>query len=575
MKEQNKILSLKNKLLLLLIAGFVAFFAFGVRSYAVASNSGLYLAQYDVFSFYFAKGNFTLYCTDNDYDISRFEFVCERPEDTYTLLFMDGNGLKYYSYCPTNLESKVAVDRYASDGSCLTISNQKANGDKGYIFSQWFIAQNQSLFTDYYALGYSIQYMYSEFREFVDLGYAADYEPIEVPDFDSLESDYDFCLKGFSADNSILATWDGTVTDEYENEESFIIAYLGYAYKEQPAQIAVRELYNAKVQITDNQFSIPWDEVQHEDETLYLRYVEFVPYGRINPDKLFYPYIKGCSAYIYFSLDASGGIDSVKIPIRIDKDNLTTNIIGGTFDSSIPALSGVSRVDNGFADPLSSYSQSSTVKWSTVFNDSNYYIQLRTTFRYKLNADKVWSEITVDTSVPTGRYSCLVDNQSFTYTYGNYGPLFWKQDNSNWTDDDLDKQGNLQPIRDSIRIVHIDNGVVSYGPWTTFTLKNGIWQTGEVTGSYESDYLEEDNTGGSIVEDSEVDSNFLTDFDFTNISGVWDAFIGIFKNLFSFLGQFPDLFSKIFSFLPYEIRSMIYVSMVSICVLGLVKAVIK
>lgn len=569
MKEQNKILSMKNKLLLLLIAGFIALFAFGVRTYAsddVASPAGYFEYGGQQIPYYYLQRVERINYKKNG------DTVSYQSSIPCYFAFLKSGGTNYF--CVYSLDAFDGAWYYDTSGELFGSSPEKSTSIDGVdayyststcsyeIAYPWYTVSSISGFTNAF-----LTYMVSdEFEPF---------EPIEVPDFDSLESDYDFCLKGFSADNSILATWVGTVTDEYENEESFVVAYLGYAYKNQPAQIAVRELYNSKVLVSDNQFYIPWDEVQHDDDSLYLRYVEFVPYGRINPDKLFYPYIKGCSAYIYFSLDASGDIDSVKIPIKIDKDNLTTNILGGTFDSSIPALSDVQRVDNGFADPMSSYSQSSTIRWSTVFNDSDYYIQVRTTFRYKLNADKVWSEVTVDTSVPTGRYSCLVDAQSFTYTYGNYGPLFWQQDDSIWTADDLDSQGNLQPIRDSIRIVHVDNGVVSYGPWTTFTLKNGIWQTGEVTGSYESDYLEEDNTGGSIVEEDEVNSNFLTDFDFSDISGVWDAFIGIFKNLFSFLGQFPDLFSRIFSFLPYEIRSMIYVSMVAICVLGLVKAVVK
>ena len=565
MKEQNKILSIKNKFLLFLIVGFVVLLALGVKTYA-ASN-GPFVATYDGRELYYYTGDFMIPCDSTKYNgrYMGIDFNFEYEDDVVGFVYVYDNTLYVCSFSKVDSNSFIKSIYYTdgtdpmSSGSLLFLDG-KHNGTY----------DTHLVDTTFYPHVTDMDAYIEVCRDYYENVYEP---PIEVPDFDSLEKNSEFCLKSFGADNSILATWDGTVTDEYENEVSYVVAYLGYAYKEQPDTIVSYLLYNKKVFVTDNHFYIPWDEVQSNDENMFLRYVEFIPYGKTNPDKVFYPYIKGCSAYVYF--DDSGSIDSVKIPISVDKDSLTTNIIGGSFDSSIPVLSDVIRVDNGFADVMSSYSQSSTIKWSTVFSDSNYYVQVRTTFRYKLNADKVWSEVTVDTSVPTGRFSCLVDDRSFTYTYGDYAPLFWKQDNNIWTDDDLDRQGNLQPIRDSIRIVRIDNGVVSYGPWTTLTLKNGIWETGEVTGSYESDYLEEDNTGGSIVEDDEVNSNFLTDFDFSDISGVWDAFIGIFKNLFSFLGQFPELFSRIFSFLPYEIRSMIYVSMVAICVLGLVKAVIK
>lgn len=568
MKEEKKLLNFKNRILLCLVAGFIALMALGVRAYA----AGPFSTTYEDTELYFYKGDFT-FCPNETSDYSQITYEFENPDDIISFVYNYNNSVVgVYIVSVSKSDFSLTRTFYDRDGDV-------SSGNFSFTSYRDLTLCNASEF-DCSVLPYvtNTSLFQSLCRDFAYSGLANEFQPpVEIPDMDSLEKNYDFYLKDFACDNSITATWDGTVTNEYENDVSYVVAYLGYAFKEQPAQIAVRELYNGKALVTDNSFYIPWDEVQHDDENLYLRYVEFVPYGKLNPDKVFLPYIKGNSSFIYFSVDASGTVDKIKVPTFVDNNSFTTNIPNGVFDSSIPALSDIERINNGFADPLSSYSQSVTFKWSTVFDDPNYYIQVRTTFRYKLNVDKVWEEITIDTSVPTGRYSCLVDNSSFTYTYGDYGPLFWQQDDSIWTDDSLDKHGNLQPVRDSIRVVHVEDGYVSYGPWTTFTLKNGMWWhgTGEITGSYEVDILEEDNTGGSIVEDGEVNSNFLTDFDFTDISGVWNTFIGIFKNLFSFLGQFPDLFSQIFSFLPYEIRSMFYVSMAAICVLGLVRAVIK
>ena len=391
-------------------------------------------------------------------------------------------------------------------------------------------------------------------------------EYTEVPGIEEMELSNDVYLTDFAGDNSINASWSGITSNSFDIDSAYINVILGYSFN--PGQIATTEVYSKDISVSDCGFYIPWEDAQHENTELFLRYVRVTPYVISNDN-----YIKGNSSFIYFMPD--GNIESVKTPINVDKESLTTNIVGGVYDENIPALSDVVRINNGYTDVMESFSQSVTFNWSNVFESSNYFIQCRTTFRYKLNKDAVWETITIDTSVPNGRYSTFVDDKTFTYHFGNYADLFWKQDDSIWTDDDLNKQGNIQPIKDSIRIVHIEDGLVSYGPWTTFTLKNGIWETGKVTGSYVSSELNEDNTSVNIP-DSEKDKNsFLNDFDYTNVSGIWDMFVGMFKNLVSFLGSFPVLFSKVFSFLPYEIRSMIYLSIICICVLGLGKAVIK
>lgn len=275
--------------------------------------------------------------------------------------------------------------------------------------------------------------------------------------------------------------------------------------------------------------------------------------------------------------DDSGQVNKEVEQPTIDVDSWTTNIDHAVYDSSIPALTGVKRVYNGRTSSLHSYSGNVTFSWSDTFNSEEYYIHTRTTFRYKLNRDTTWSTVTIDTSVPTGRCTCYVDAGTFTYSYGDYAALYWQEDDSIWTTDNLDEAGNIQTVKDSIRIVKIDSsGNVAYGPWTTFTLKNNVWDTGVVEDIFVNENLTEDNTGGTIPEQGETSGDdLLTQFDFTNVVAIWENFLKMITGLMSFIGRFPDLFAKIFSFLPYEIRNTIYLTFVSLCGISLIKAVLK
>ncbi len=409
-------------------------------------------------------------------------------------------------------------------------------------------------------------YEYIRSSEFVELD-----KYVDMPDLSTMETDSTFNLVGFTADNNITASWTGFSNDMYANSESY--AVLDLVYSDSSDSLAVPKVltYQGKFPLLDYGFTVPWVDLQYEDDTYYLRYIRVTPIGALIGDST--SYIKGLPSQIWFNND--GSINSVRTPIDIDTDSLVTNIVGGTFDNSIPALTDLERINNGYSDIMDAGTQSVTFNWSNLFNDSNYYIQVRTTFKYKLNASDIWEQVTIDTSVPSGRYSTLIDSGSFTYVFGDYVDLYYQQDNSIWTDDNLRKQGNILPIKDSLRIVCINEGSVTYGPWTTFTLKNGIWETGTVTGTSNSDFIDEDNSGGNIPDTEENSKNFLQDFDFNNVSGAWDAFISMFKNLTNFLGEFPALFAVVFSFLPYELRSMIYLSLISVCVIGLIKVVIK
>lgn len=449
-----------------------------------------------------------------------------------------------------------------------------SNGTKVYMYQQGGAGENREnnneIFkSDYYTDYYDIKQSDSKqaLKYILDNQLEPDVEYSEIPDLDDMELDYDMYLTGFCGDESIDIEWTGIETDLYKLHAIYIYVSLGYSVNAD--QVVGVVTYEDNASFFDYGIHVPWEDVQISDSELFLRYVRVTPYVYDNGK-----FVRGNSSYINFTSD--GNVESVKTPIKIDNSSLTTNIKGGVYDDDIPALSNIERINNGYTNVFESFSQSVTFNWSDYYESDEYFIQCRTTFRYKLNADKIWETVTVDTSVPNGRYSTKVDSQTFTYYFGDYVNLFYQQDDSIWTDDDLNKQGNIQPITDSIRIVHIDeNGAVSYGPWTTFTLKNGIWETGSITGSYISGELEEDNTSINIPNEEKQNGSFLDNFDFTNVSGVWDMFVGMLKNLVSFLGSFPEIFSSIFSFLPYEIRSMIYISIICICVLGLGKAVIR
>lgn len=425
----------------------------------------------------------------------------------------------------------------------------------------------------------SIQYydMLAYMRNFVngDTSGLLNGNDVDFDNSDFYDSAYN--LENFTANNVVKASWTGVTerskATEIEEVNEWVQLYIGYAYKKSPKQIATREEIKGKYPTSDLGLTIDKSTLQADDDTLFLRYIEFYPMYSASSG-FFGAIYYGNPSYIYFNPD--GSIEKAITPSggKIDRSDLTDNINGSVYDSSIPSLSDLERINNGYDDPLRCYSQSVTFNWSDRFDSDDYYIQVRTTFRYKLNAEKAWNEVTIDTSVPTGRYSTLVDNGTFTYKYGDYASLYWVQDNNPFTDDNLDTQGNIQPIRDSIRIVKISNGSISTGAWTTFTLKNGIWETGKITDTSISDEIDIDNTGGNIPSDSDSD-NPLFGFNPSDVTGIWKTFLSVVNSLLSFVGNFPSLFATVFGFLPVEYRNMIYTTFISLCVIALIKAVIS
>lgn len=190
---------------LIVLAVLFMLFHCGIRSFA----DGPYVAQYDVYPFYFAKGNFTLYCAPNDRNITHYDFVCDVPEDTYTLLYVNGLGVQFYSYCPLDSSAKISHTYYCNDGSIFS-SSTKCSGDYGIVFSSWGCIANESLFTDHYVLGYDVFHMREKFREFVDLGYASQFKESTIVDTSLIRNDVNFGLQNVKVscvDNQLTLNW--------------------------------------------------------------------------------------------------------------------------------------------------------------------------------------------------------------------------------------------------------------------------------------------------------------------------------------------------------------------------------
>ncbi len=143
---------------------------------------------------------------------------------------------------------------------------------------------------------------------------------------------------------------------------------------------------------------------------------------------------------------------------------------------------------------------------------------------------------------------------------------------------------NVQKIY--IRSGRVINGNTYYGDWyiynvnkdNSLSLDYNNPELGEgviIPGNTEIDI--NGNIPGNVVEKDKIpavstgNENIFAGIDFSDVSGVLGSFYSILKNLIGALGSFPALFSSVFSFLPYEIRTSILLIFYIAIIVGLLK----
>lgn len=193
----------------------------------------------------------------------------------------------------------------------------------GFIISEDFVSKSGDRWTPHSGYGHSILlYPHESYQGNVPIfSTIEDAEKyfingddsgiLNKPDYENI-STYDdtFGLTGFTADNTITASWTGTTHDDKASEyaEMFVELTAGYAYIEAPGQVVTTEPYVGEYLIADKTFTKLRSELEVTDETLFLRCLKVTPYYKYESGWLSTPY-KGVPSYVYLNPD--GSLDSI------------------------------------------------------------------------------------------------------------------------------------------------------------------------------------------------------------------------------------------------------------------------
>lgn len=406
-----------------------------------------------------------------------------------------------------------------------------------------------------------------------------------APDWDSATKNNTVGLNSFNAiykDGVITTTWNGVssrVVDISAYENTYVRAVAGFCDKETGV------ITDAEIDIfsiSDNGFI--YEVPQELLDYTYVRYVKCTPYYYQNDDINATLY-KGIDSIYYW--DIAGNVSSSDTP--------TSDIIG-VYDSEIGYLkltiNGLSASDCHGGDI--SWMNCFSLSWDIpTYDRKKYeeYCEFKFDFKYSYSTNWTTSlkygTAFIDYS-ENGEKLCInVKNGTHNFCAETFSEIIDIQSSFENYLETL-SNFNINPLNKIyVRIVRKDivTGDVSYGDWAVYNVDKS---TGLLTFNkeefgdmnvYEGDT--EIDVDGTIYDEpiqsvsgnngSDTDGGFFDGIDLTDVANIGKYFITLVESLMNFLGDFPALFSRIFSFLPNELLAMIYMSIVIVVIIGLFK----
>lgn len=547
MKEEKNLLNFKNRILLCLVAGFIALMALGVRVYAaetVASPVGYFEYNGQQVPYYYLQRVERINYSKNG------DTVSYQSSIPCYFVFLEVNDINYF--CVYSLESFDGAWYFDTSGDIFGSSPEQSttiNGVDAYyttstcsyeISYPWCSVSSVSGFTNAF-----LSYMVSD-----------EFEPYE-PEVEIVEKE-NFCLTGFECDNTINATWTGVsqcpIVDKTDVE---VLIQPSYMYIispdtelmdwEQPGSITVN--YN------DMSFSKPYEEFMEGCPyagSCYLT-LNFTPQVMIE-GRLY----KGST--ITVSFDASGNISGFDIP--------TAGLPLTYFDFYLKDFSYLED-SSGLDSVNGNIGRNIKFMWNgPSFGDSIDYIT---------------SDVKIEIyTMSTGN----LENWDW-YTYEPSHSLGIDRDSVQFNLLSLDKE-----LREHRRTILDKENVSHAGVYFRFTpyFKTSeaycygrsvyvqLSRNGSVLSCNQSmgDAFSEDNPGfENVVENLEdnspmgdlLDDIFKPSEESFNVDELTLNFFSLLQGLISSLGQFPSLFATVFSFLPDYYISMLVVGLSGIILL--------
>lgn len=161
-------------------------------------------------------------------------------------------------------------------------------------------------------------------------------------------------LTGFRADYEINASWREFTLDDkvtkMSNAESMIVLKKGvyvrlvYAYVNAPGQVAYTKYLRNIIDADDRSCYIPYSNYKSEDETVFLRDVEFIPVVAIK-DSIEYKdnewWFYGSCSYVRFNNDGSEDETGVNNGSVINNDSSSSSWVGSVSGNGVIDLGSV------------------------------------------------------------------------------------------------------------------------------------------------------------------------------------------------------------------------------------------
>lgn len=402
----------------------------------------------------------------------------------------------------------------------------------------------------------------------------------------SISVDYD-------EENGVVS-WSDFVVDEENTLKKGVIAAFYYSGDKGYNTDYYRTI------LTGTSYKISLGGCDFSDSTMRYSQITFIPYYIHTNGTLYF----GKSSYITIDEDsvaatrsASSLLTQVKssassggiVPSK--GSSLSGDLEDATYDSSLPDISGLRYSELSSRDCHSvfdSWSGCFRLKWNSQNNSTDFYeIRAYGTVTYTNSSSYKTGRVT-----KTGVFSLVDPSEKCWVNRGKHD--FCMHDLlDKWTENGsiADSDGNPILFKDIeklyVRTWRVDGstGAVSYGKWSIYDVDMGTGLTNlnekSVAGGQiidgDSDITDTGDVSGNVssvidppISDEDV-SISIGDIDLGNLSNIGNFFKTLVSSLFSVIGDFPNLFARIFCFLPQEIINMIYLSIIVCIIAGLIK----
>ena len=413
-----------------------------------------------------------------------------------------------------------------------------------------------------------------------------DLDEICFPFFDSLTSFSNYCLTGDKSGmisepkipdltdeaytftgftmNGKTASWTGTTQRSNlldQDVEEYTTFTYGFASSEDQTVSNFIE-YAGEYATADKKLKLPWDELEaNKKDGEFIRQVNIVPSYRV-PGAFYH----GVGAKVYFHKD--GSIDKVVMDTKRTDLN-TGNMV---YDSSLGYLQNVIYTEEKTHDGKG---RQATFKWSTQKSlpedaqveivAQNFYIEW---FNKKTQENFVYKEYGEDCIYSTGSYSFNANTPVWT----------WLKEKE--IDPFSIKTQSYGTTEYYLRIVTYDETDLKYhyGGWVRVDIKEKTAtrvpstdvETGDfddIDGLWKQDTTSDDSYHYSTDDEGKLTGNIdVNSWEDLNMN----SFTWLFRNLQSMvssLGEFPNMITSVFGFLPVQFVTALGVFLVAIVLL--------